>query len=140
MYSLRATAVVFVLAGVISGFNPAWAGNLYCKIVTVNEVSPAGEPRRLTGKESTRKEAEGTDFVLQRESGLMLGKHVDNAGKYWDTTVVEYGSKEMSYKAFGRNKKGYAFAQYIEVKVWEAGPRKPFVLLDTEILTGYCTL
>jgi hypothetical protein len=116
------------------------ASNLYCKIVNVSDVVPSGALKRLTGTESTRKGAEGTDFIINRETGLMLGKHVNNDVVWWDTEVVDYGSNVQSYKAFSKNRQGYRSGQYIQVKLWEAGEKKPFVLFDDEILTGYCTL
>ena len=55
-------------------------------------------------------------------------------------TVSIRSSAQMSYKAFSHNKRGHTFAQYVEVKLWHPEARKPFVLLDNEILTGYYTL
>jgi hypothetical protein len=142
MHSKRLIAALYAVSitALFGMTTPALADNLYCKIVTINNVASTGEPKRLTGKENIRKAAEGTDFTIDRSSGLMLGKFVENGSIYWDTTVVERGGVQMSYKAFSRNRQGYAFAQYIEVELWREGPRKPFVLLDNEILTGYCTL
>jgi hypothetical protein len=138
MLSAAVSAVlVTVIAGVASA---AHADNLYRKIVNVSDVSPKGEPYRLTGRENVRTAAEGSDFSIDRASGLMLGKYVDNSSDYWNTTVLERGGEQMSYKAFARNKAGHVFAQYLEVKIWTAGAKKPFVLFDNEVFTGYCTL
>ena len=142
MYSKIFFAALYAIFVMVSSgmAAPARAENLYCKIVTVNEVSVDGKPYRLTGRENIRKEAEGSEFTIDKATGLMLGKHVENGNDHWNTTVLDRGGAQMSYKAFSQNKRGYTFAQYVEVRLWHPGPRKPFVLLDNEILTGYCTL
>lgn len=118
---------------------PCDASNFYCKIVSVSDVQSSGQLKRLTRKDSSRQEAEGTDFIISRATGLMLGKHVNNDITWWDVKVVDYGSEEQSYKVFSTNRQGYKSAQYMQIKLWEPGEKKPFVLIASEILSGYCT-
>jgi hypothetical protein len=76
MHSKRLIAALCAVSitALLGMTTPALADNLYCKIVTINNVAATGEPKRLTGKENIRKAAESTEFTIDRSSGLMLGK------------------------------------------------------------------
>lgn len=125
---------------------PTFAGgNLFCKITSVNEVAPHGELNRLSADNRTAfAKHVGTEFIIDRTTGLMLGKHVENENKTWETKVIDYGSGGQSYRAVSINRKHspqqHGSGQYIEVRTWEEGERKPFVLIDPEIVLGYCTM
>lgn len=115
-------------------------GNLYCKITSVSEMSKEGAFAPVSKTKGFYAGAVGSDFIIDRSTGLMLGKYVGNDVAGWETKIVDVGSSEMSYKSFSQNRDGFHYAQYIEVNVYADEPKKPFVLVNTKVLTGFCTL
>ena len=80
----------------------------------------------------------GAEFIVQRDTGQMMGRFVNNAG--WKITVIDAGSAQTSYKALSIRKGGRVQSQFFEVRMQDKGERKPFVLVAAEILHGTCTM
>jgi hypothetical protein len=118
---------------------PAHAGNdLSCTITGVSELTANAELEALAGKKNYYETAVGAQFIVQRDQGFMAGRFVSNAG--WKVTVIDQGSAQQSYKVVSNKPSGRVQTQFLEVRLQEKGDKKPFFLLATEILYGYCTL
>jgi hypothetical protein len=118
---------------------PAFAeSDLSCTITGVSEISAEGHMEALAGKQNYYETAVGAEFVVQRDKGLMAGRFVDNMG--WQVKVISIGSAQQSFKVLSTRPSGRVQSQFLEVRLQEKGPKKPFFLLATEILHGYCTL
>ena len=118
---------------------PAFAeSDLSCTITGVSEISAEGHMEALAGKQNYYETAVGAEFVVQRDKGMMAGRFVDNMG--WQVKVISTGSAKQSFKVLSTRPSGRVQSQFLEVRLQEKGPKKPFFLLATEILHGYCTL
>ncbi len=118
---------------------PAHAGSdLSCTITGVSELTANAELEALAGKKNYYETAVGAQFIVQRDQGIMAGRFVSNAG--WKVTVIDQGSALQSYKVVSNKPSGRVQTQFLEVRLQEKGDKKPFFLLATEILYGYCTL
>lgn len=118
---------------------PAFAeSDLSCTITGVSEISAEGHMEALAGKQNYYETAVGAEFVVQRDKGMMAGRFVDNMG--WQVKVISTGSAQQSFKVLSTRPSGRVQSQFLEVRLQEKGPKKPFFLLATEILHGYCTL
>jgi hypothetical protein len=118
---------------------PAFAeSDLSCTITGVSEISADGHLEALAGKQNYYETAVGAEFVVQRDKGMMAGRFVDNMG--WQVKVISTGSAQQSFKVLSTRPSGRVQSQFLEVRLQEKGPKKPFFLLATEILHGYCTL
>lgn len=119
--------------------SPVYAGSdLSCTITGVSELTANGELEPIAGKKNYYETAIGAQFIVQRDQGLMAGRFVSNAG--WKVTVIDPGSAQQSYKVLSNKPNGRVQMQFLEVRLQEKGDKKPFFLLATEILHGYCTL
>lgn len=85
----------------------------------------------------------GKEFTVERVTGLMAGA-LKNA--YVNAPiVVDYGSKENSYKVLNYLKLGEGAGAgsniyALDVMEYEEGPKKPFVFLrNSEVFFGSCT-
>jgi hypothetical protein len=119
----------------------AGASNLYCTITSVNRTSADGSglEKISNGVRGLYVDADGSEFIINRSSGLMVGRFVSNDPWAWDSRVIEYGDSENSFKMYVHNRLGAKRAQYIDVKTWADGDRKPFVLVYDYVFLGYCT-
>ena len=118
---------------------PVHAGSdLSCTITGVSELTANAELEALAGKKNYYETAVGAQFIVQRDQGFMAGRFVSNAG--WKVTVIDQGSAQQSYKVVSNKPSGRVQTQFLEVRLQEKGDKKPFFLLATEILYGYCTL
>ncbi len=130
---------MLVLFALMIGSAPARAqGDLHCTITGVSEVTADGQLEGLAGKKDYYETAAGAEFIVQRDKGLMMGRFVSNAG--WKVSVVDPGSAQQSYKVLSTRSGGRVQSQFFEVRLQEKGERKPFVLVATEILYGFCKL
>jgi hypothetical protein len=76
------------------------------------------------------------EFVIDRASGRMLGGTASN----WKYEVWDRGSNQQSYKAVYTSQAGFLNVQLLQIREYENGPVKPFLLVDgTEVHTGTCT-
>jgi len=114
------------------------SGDLSCTIVGASEVAADGSLNPLAGKKNYYENVSGAEFIVQRESGTMMGRYVNNSG--FKISVVDRGSANTSYKILSVRSGGRVQSQYFEVRLQEPGERKPFVLMAAEVLHGYCTL
>lgn len=118
---------------------PAFAeSELSCTITGVSEIIADGSMEALAGKQNYYETAVGAEFIVQRDKGLMAGRFVDNMG--WQVKVISTGSAQQSFKVLSTRPSGRVQSQFLEVRLQEKGKKKPFLLLATEILHGYCTL
>ncbi len=113
------------------------ASDLTCTITGVSEISPEGALEALEGKKNYYETAAGAEFIVQHNTGLMMGRFVNNSG--WKISVLDTGSAQNSYKVLATRNGGRVQSQFFEVRVQDKGSKKPFVLVATEILHGYCT-
>lgn len=117
---------------------PALAeSDLSCTITGVSEITAEGSIDALAGKKNYYETAVGAEFIVQRDKGMMAGRFVGNAG--WKVSVIDPGSAQQSYKVLSIRQSGRVQSQFLEVRLQEKGNKKPFVLLATEIVHGYCT-
>ena len=131
---------ILLLVFLIS-FNPTIVlaeSDFNCTITGVSEVTADGRIEALAGKKNYYETAIGAEFIVQREKGLMAGRFVSNAG--WKINVIDQGSAQQSYKALSNKASGRVQSQFLEIRMQEKSDKKPFILLATEILHGYCTM
>jgi hypothetical protein len=114
------------------------AGDLNCTITGVSEVTADGSLGALAGQKNYYETAAGAEFIVQRDTGLMMGRFVSNAG--WKVSVVDPGSAQNTYKVLSTQSRGRVQSQFFEVRLQEKGEKKPFVLLAAEVLHGYCKM
>ncbi len=113
-------------------------GDLHCTIAGASEVSADGQLNPLQGKKDYYETVTGAEFIVQRDTGTMMGRFVNNSG--YKITVVDQGSATASYKVLAVRGGGRVQSQYFEVRLQDKGNNKPFVLVATEVLHGFCTL
>ena len=119
--------------------SPARAStDLTCTISGASEVGANGALEALAGGKNYYETVAGAEFIVQRDTGQMMGRFVNNAG--WKITVIDAGSAQTSYKALSIRKGGRVQSQFFEVRMQDKGERKPFVLVAAEILHGTCTM
>lgn len=114
------------------------ASDLTCTLHGASEVKDTGTLESLAGGKNYYETIAGAEFIVQGESGQMMGRFVNNTG--WKITVIDAGSAQTSYKVLSVRKGGRVQSQFFEVRVQEKGDRKPFVLVAGEILHGTCTM
>ena len=118
---------------------PARAGtDLTCMISGASEVNASGTLEALAGGKNYYETVAGAEFIVQRDTGQMMGRFVNNAG--WKITVIDTGSAQASYKVLSVRKGGRIQSQFFEVRMQDKGERKPFVLVAAEVLHGTCTM
>lgn len=128
-----------VLAATVLALSPVQAAtDLTCTINGASEVSAHGALEPLAGGKNYYETVAGAEFIVQRDTGQMMGRFVNNAG--WKITVLDPGSAQTSYKALSVRKGGRVQSQFFEVRVQDKGERKPFVLVAAEVLHGTCTM
>ena len=113
------------------------AGDLNCTITGASEVTADGSLNPLQGKNDYYETVAGAEFIVQRESGTMMGRFVNNTG--YKVTVVDKGSPTNSYKVLSVRGGGRVQSQYFEVRLQDKSEKKPFVLVAAEVLHGFCT-
>lgn len=116
------------------------AGDLNCTIVGASEVSADGRLEALEGRKNYYETVTGAEFIVQRDTGMMMGRFVSNAGQ--KVTVIDPGSAQNSYKVLSASARagGRVQSQYFEVRLQEKGEKKAFILVAAELLHGYCTM
>ncbi len=114
------------------------AGDLHCTIAGASEVSADGQLNPLQGKKDYYETVTGAEFIVQRDTGTMMGRFVNNSG--YKITVVDQGSATASYKVLAVRGGGRVQSQYFEVRLQDKSNNKPFVLVAAEVLHGFCTL
>ena len=120
------------------GLSAQAASDLSCTITGASEVNSEGSLETLAGKKNYYETAAAAEFIVQRDKGLMMGRFVSNAG--WKVSVLDPGSAQNSYKVIATRPSGRVQSQFFEVRLQEKGEKKPFILVATEILHGYCTM
>ena len=119
--------------------SPARAGtDLTCTINGASEISTSGALEALAGGKNYYESVAGAEFIVQRDTGQMMGRFVNNAG--WKITVIDTGSAQTSYKVLSVRKGGRVQSQFFEIRMQDKGERKPFVLVAAEVLHGTCAL
>ena len=113
------------------------AGDLNCTITGASEVTVDGSLNPLQGKKDYYETVAGAEFIVQRDSGTMMGRFVNNTG--YKVTVVDKGSPTNSYKVLSVRGGGRVQSQYFEVRLQDKSEKKPFVLVAAEVLHGFCT-
>lgn len=129
-YILAATLLVFGSAAHASG-------DLSCTIVGAAEVLADGSLNPLAGKKNYYETVAGAEFLVQRDTGTMMGRFVNNSG--FKVSVIDRGSASNAYKVMSVRPGGRVQSQYFEVRLQDPGDRKPFVLIAAEVLHGFCT-
>ena len=114
------------------------AGDLNCTIAGAAEVMADGSLNPLQGKKDYYETVAGAEFIVQRDSGTMMGRFVNNSG--YKVTVVDKGSATNSYKVLSVRGSGRVQSQFFEVRLQDKGDKKPFVLIAAEVLHGFCTM
>jgi hypothetical protein len=114
------------------------ASDLTCTIVGASEISATGTLDALAGGKNYYETVTGAEFIVQRDTGQMMGRFVNNAS--WKITVLDPGSSQTSYKVLSVRKGGRVQSQFFEVRVQDKGERKPFVLVAAEVLHGTCAM
>lgn len=114
------------------------ATDLTCTITGVAEVTADGSLAALAGQKNYYETAAGAEFIVQRDTGLMMGRFVSNAS--WKVSVIDPGSAQNTYKVLSTQPRGRVQSQFFEVRLQETGEKKPFVLLAAEVLHGYCKM
>ncbi len=114
------------------------ASDLTCTIVGASEISATGTLDALAGGKNYYETLTGAEFIVQRDTGQMMGRFVNNAS--WKITVLDPGSSQTSYKVLSVRKGGRVQSQFFEVRVQDKGERKPFVLVAAEVLHGTCAM
>lgn len=69
-------------------------GDLSCTIVGASEVAADGSLNPLAGKKNYYENVSGAEFIVQRESGTMMGRFVNNSGI--KVSVIDRGSANTS--------------------------------------------
>ena len=129
--------LTFVLLITLIGSAHA-AGDLNCTINGASEVTADGNLNPLQGKKDYYETVAGAEFIVQRDSGTMMGRFVNNTG--YKVTVVDKGSATNSFKVLSVRGSGRVQSQYFEVRLQDKGEKKPFVLVAAEILHGFCSM
>lgn len=119
-------------------FSAQAASDLSCTITGVSEVNIEGSLEALAGQKNYYETAAGAEFIVQRDKGLMMGRFVSNVG--WKVSVLDPGSAQNSYKVIATRPGGRVQSQFFEVRLQEKGEKKPFILVATEVLHGYCKM
>lgn len=138
---MRASLSILFVAGLIASVFtlPAQAATEFtCKIAGASEIAPDGTLVPLAGGKNYYETAVGAEFIVQRDTGLMMGRFVNNAG--WKVSVVDPGSSQASYKVLAVRKGGRVQSQFFELRLQDKAEAKPFVLVAAEVLHGTCTL
>jgi hypothetical protein len=82
-------------------------------------------------------DAEGSEFVVNRRTGIYTSKYLKN--DEWKRHVLDVGSNEQSFKVLSTSVGGYMHTQYLQVEMYVDGYVKPFYLNDgTSIFSGTC--
>ncbi len=113
------------------------SGDLSCTIVGASEVLADGSLNPLAGKKNYYETVAGAEFLVQRDTGTMMGRFVNNSG--FKINVIDRGSANNAYKVMSVRSGGRVQSQYFEVRLQDPGERKPFVLIAAEVLHGFCT-
>lgn len=139
MLPARIALPVALLAAMLGLLSPARAStDLTCTISGASEISASGTLEALAGGKNYYETVAGAEFIVQRDTGQMMGRFVNNAG--WKITVLDPGSAQASYKVVSVRKGGRVQSQFFEVRLQDKGERKPFVLVAAEVLHGTCTM
>ena len=128
---LSFTLLIFILGSAQA------AGDINCTITGASEVTADGSLNPLQGKKDYYETVAGAEFIVQRDSGTMMGRFVNNTG--YKVTVVDKGSPTNSYKVLSVRGRGRVQSQYFEVRLQDKSEKKPFVLVAAEVLHGFCT-
>lgn len=68
----------------------------------------------------------------------MMGLVVSDSA--WKVSVPDLGSAQTAYKVIATRQGGRVQSQFFEVRLQEKGEKKPFILVATEVLHGYCKM
>jgi len=127
--------IILILSLFISFGALAGETTYICKIAQVLELSNNGE---LVKHNGVYKSLIGEKFTIDRDSGDMIGLPFSTKS-YKQITVLDKGSKEMSYKSIVLSHPPNRWVMYIQVKEFTKGKLKPF--WGTEggnIFSGQC--
>jgi hypothetical protein len=108
---------------------------LHCTVTGVYDVDNNG---KLANAVTRFNDAIGSQFTLDRSTGVMRGRLIDNDGLY--VSVFYYGDTTGdAYQAFGHNPNNTYYSQFISVETFVDGEKKPFRYMDSLFsAVGYC--
>ena len=117
----------------------AQSAEFNCTITGASEVTADGKLQALEGGKNYYETVSGAEFIVDRDTGQMMGRFVSNSG--FRITVVDPGSATNSYKLLSVSPRRGARvqSQYFELRLQDKGDKKPFTLVAAEVLHGYCT-
>ena len=128
--------------------------SMNCTIKGVYEVDSNGRLKKVSrSKDSTVEsileivgigkskgvyvDAEGSEFVVNRKTGVYSSRYLKNED--WKKEILDYGSKEQSFKVLSTSIAGYMHSQYLQIDIYVETYTKPFYLTDgTSIFSGVC--
>ena len=103
---------------------------MQCTVTGVYGADDDGKLKSLVSPRNMFKDAVGSQFTIDRSTGLMRDRLIDNHEVTY--TVLDYGDTDGTpYKALARNQNGHLYVQLIHVDTWADGERKPFRYMDT---------
>jgi hypothetical protein len=129
--------------------------NAYCTINGVYQVSSKGQLIKISKTKGSFIEsfqdffglkkfnriyddAEGSEFTVNRAKGSYNNRFVQNDN--WKKHVLDYGSKDQSYKLLSTSTGGFMHTQYLQIDIFSEDIKKPFRLLDAGLIfVGKCT-
>ena len=83
-------------------------------------------------------DAEGSEFVVNRRTGSYTSTYLKNED--WKKYILDYGSKEQSFKLLSTSTGGFMHSQYLQIEMYVDSYAKPFYLTDgTSVFSGICT-
>ena len=131
----RIGGLLFLIA---TGTAASAAGPVYeCEVLFEEDIGKNGK------LEAGIKLYVGRTFHVDRATGTVLGRVLSNSS-YATRTVIDPGSEEQSFKLISISAEvggtdGGHNAAYLEIKEFESGYLKPFILVNNgRVLTGTC--
>jgi hypothetical protein len=129
--------VGIVVAGVLCGSEAGAEGAIFsgykCNIKHSLQLGKDGSAQQHELADAYRNK----EFVIDRTSGRMLG---GTTAATWKHEVWDRGSDKQSFKAVYTSSAGFLHVQLLQIREFENGVVKPFLLVDgTEIFMGTCT-
>jgi hypothetical protein len=130
MHTAIAAAVVLMFCGSAEAQN---FSGYKCKIQHSLELGKDGSPQQRELADTYR----NMEFIIDRASGRMLG---GTTSETWKHAVWDRGSDQQSFKAIYTSQTGFVHVQFLQIREFEEGGVKPFLLMDgTRTHMGTCT-
>jgi hypothetical protein len=114
--------IILILSLFLSFGALAGESTYICEIKEILELSDNGD---LVKHNGVYKSLIGEKFTIDRDSGEMIGLPFSTKS-YKQVTVLDKGSKEMSFKSIVLSHPPNRWVMYIQVKEFAKGKLKPF--------------